>query len=271
VGNENNCLERICWFCYLRLGKLFRKLKSHELSHKGHPNDDLSFTSKALITSAHVGGHDANPTNTISPSLEFVLYSFAIAFDEQYESIPDDEIALLVRKFREMHKFWKERRINSQNSNFSKRKKYDYSNKNDYNNKNDKRKKNCFRDKKKRNIKKIISQACVAMNDFDLSSEDSSSSEEDEEVNYKKKEGDFTGLCLMAKGVFHENKDLNLKLERSFVEIASLQSMHNDMSAQPCGNCNIIMVNSADLMIVHTQITSQLKGVKLELKLVPCF
>jgi hypothetical protein len=109
------------------------------------------------------------------------------------------------------------------------------------------------------------------MNDFDLSSEDSSSSEEDEEVNYKKKEGDFTGLCLMAKGVFHENKDLNLKLERSFVEIASLQSMHNDMSAQPCGNCNIIMVNSADLMIVHTQITSQLKGVKLELKLVPCF
>jgi hypothetical protein len=47
--------------------------------------------------------------------------------------------------------------------------------------------------------------------------------------------------------VFHENKDLNLKLENSFVEIASLQSVHNDMSGKPCENCNIIMVNYADL------------------------
>jgi hypothetical protein len=31
------------------------------------------------------------------------------ASDEQYESIPDDEIALLVRKFRALHKFCKER------------------------------------------------------------------------------------------------------------------------------------------------------------------
>jgi hypothetical protein len=113
------------------------------------------------------------------------------------------------------------------------------------------------------------------LSNFDFSSEDSSSSEEDENVNYKKKEDDFTGLCLMAKGrssrnnsdfdsdfdvsndliydglsskvvkledalcsqdkllcrVFHENKDLNLRLENSFTEIASLQSMHNDMSA----------------------------------------
>jgi hypothetical protein len=38
------------------------------------------------------------------------------------------------------------------------------------------------------------------MSDFDFSSEDSSSSEEDEKVNYKKKEGDFIRLCLMAKG-----------------------------------------------------------------------
>jgi hypothetical protein len=142
---------------------------------------------------------------------------------------------------------------------------------------------------------------------LDFSSEDSLSSEEDEKVNYKKKEGDFTGLCLMAKGrssrnnsdsdsnvsddltydglssrvhkledalcsqdkllcrVFCENKDLNLKLKNSFAEIAFLQSMHSDMSAQPCENCNVIMVNYAYL-IVHTQVASQLKGAELELR-----
>jgi hypothetical protein len=65
------------------------------------------------ITSAHVGGHDANPTNTISPSLEFALSSLAAASDEQYKSISVDEIALLARKFCVMHKYRKERRINS--------------------------------------------------------------------------------------------------------------------------------------------------------------
>jgi hypothetical protein len=115
----------------------------------------------------------------------------------------------------------------------------------------------------------------------------SSSSEEDEKVNDKKNEGDFTMLCLMTKGgssrndsdsdvgddltydglsykvlkleddlcnqdkllyrVFRQNKDLNLKLENSFVEIAFLHSMHNDMSAKPCENYNMIMMNYADL------------------------
>jgi hypothetical protein len=42
--------------------------------------------------------------------------------------------------------------------------------------------------------------------------------------------------------------------------------MHSDMSAQPCENCNMVMVNYADLWIVHTEVTSQLKGAKLELK-----
>jgi hypothetical protein len=42
--------------------------------------------------------------------------------------------------------------------------------------------------------------------------------------------------------------------------------MHNYMSAQPCENCNMIMVNYADLCIVHTQVASQLKDAKLELK-----
>jgi hypothetical protein len=81
-------------FATLDTEKLFNKLKPHELSYKGQRNHDASFTSKALLSSARVGGHDANPTNTISPSLEFALSSLAITFDEQYESIPDDEIAL---------------------------------------------------------------------------------------------------------------------------------------------------------------------------------
>jgi hypothetical protein len=48
------------------------------LSHKGRPNHDASFSSKALITSARVGGHDANSTTTISPALS----SLAAASDE---------------------------------------------------------------------------------------------------------------------------------------------------------------------------------------------
>jgi hypothetical protein len=79
---------------------LFSKLKSHELSHKGRPNHDASFSSKTLITDAHVGCHVANPTNTTdSSTLEFALSSLSVASDEQYETIPDDEIALLARKF----------------------------------------------------------------------------------------------------------------------------------------------------------------------------
>jgi hypothetical protein len=151
-------------------------------------------------------------------------------------------------------------------------------------------------------------RAFVALSYFDFSSEDSSSAEEDEKVNYKKKDDNFTGLCLMAKvrssrnnsnsdsvvsddltydglssklhklddvlcsqdkllcKVFCENKDLNLKLENSFAEIAFLQSMHNDMSAKPCKNYNMIIVNYADLWIMHTQVASQFNGAKLELK-----
>jgi hypothetical protein len=76
-------------------------------------------------------------------------------------------------------------------------------------------------------------------------------------------------LCNQDKlvcKIFRENKKLNLELENSFAEIASLRSMHDDMSAKPCENCNMIMVNYVDLWIVHTQVASQLKGAKLELK-----
>jgi hypothetical protein len=103
-------LEESTNFATLDTEKFFSKLKSHELSCKGCPNHDASFFSKALITSARIGGHDANPTTTVSSALEFALSSLAAASDEQYESIPDNEIALLARKFRALHKFCKKRR-----------------------------------------------------------------------------------------------------------------------------------------------------------------
>jgi hypothetical protein len=93
-------LEESTDFTILDTEKLFSKLKSHELSWKGHPNHDASFSSKALITGARVGGHVANPTNTTASSaLEFALSSLCVASDKQYRSIPDDKIALLARKF----------------------------------------------------------------------------------------------------------------------------------------------------------------------------
>jgi hypothetical protein len=159
-------LEESADFATLDTKKMFSKLQSHELSRKGHLNHDVSFTSKALITSARVGGYVANPTNTISPSLEFTLSSLAATSDEQYESIPDDEIALLARKFHALHKFCKERTRSprgcfkcSDTTHFiadcPKRKKLDSSNKYNYTNRNDSSnkgddKKYRFRDKKKK-------------------------------------------------------------------------------------------------------------------------
>jgi hypothetical protein len=110
-GMKITALEESADFANLDMEKLFSKLKSHELSRKGRLNHDASLSSKALITSARIGGHDANPTNTtVSSTLEFALSSLIAASDEQYESIPDDEIALQTRKFHALHKFHKERR-----------------------------------------------------------------------------------------------------------------------------------------------------------------
>jgi hypothetical protein len=110
-GMKITTLEESADFTTLDIKKLFSKLKSHELSRKGHPNHDASLTSKAFVTSTDVGGHVANPTNTTdSSALEFVLSSLSTASDKQYESIPDDKIVLLARKFCAFHKFRKERR-----------------------------------------------------------------------------------------------------------------------------------------------------------------
>jgi hypothetical protein len=59
---------------------------------------------------------------------------------------------------------------------------------------------------------------------------------------------------------------LNLELESSFSEIASLRSAHDDMSAKPCDSCTMIMVNYADLWLIHSHVASLLDGARLELR-----
>jgi hypothetical protein len=291
-GMKITALEESADFATTDTKKLFSKLKCHELSRKGHPNHDASLTSKAFVTSTHVGGHVANPTNTIdSSALKFALSSLVVASDEQYKSIPDDEIALLARKFRTLHRFCKERRRSPRCcfecgdtthfiadcpkwKKFNSSNKYNYNNWNDSSDKGEGKKKYHFGDKKKKKFQKMISRACVDLNDLDFSSDDSSSSEEDEKPKHKI--CDFTGLCLMGKSsrhisnsdsdvsddssleslslrvvklenalcnqdkllckIFRENKKLNLELESAYSEIATLRSVHDDMSTKSCDN-----------------------------------
>jgi hypothetical protein len=63
-GMKITALKESTNFATLDAKKLFSKLKSHELSRKGRPNHDASLSSKALITSARVGGHDAKTPPT---------------------------------------------------------------------------------------------------------------------------------------------------------------------------------------------------------------
>jgi hypothetical protein len=214
-GIKITALEESADFATLDTEKLFSKLKSHELSRKGHPNHDASLTSKASVTSTHIGGHVANPTNTIdSSALEFALSSLSAAYDEQHESIPDDEIALLARKFPALHRFHKERRTSPRDcfdcgdtthfiTGCPKRKKFDSSNKYNYNNQNDSsdkgegKKKYHFGDNKKKKFQKMMSRACATLSDLDFSSDDSSNSKDDERL--KRKTSNFTSLCLMGK------------------------------------------------------------------------
>jgi hypothetical protein len=110
------------------------------------------------------------------PTPSHLLWSFLFSFlaaasDEQYESISNDEIALLARKFHALHKLYKERRRTPRGCfecsdtthfivDFPKRKKFDsnkyyYNNQNDSRNKGDHKKNNCFGDKKKKKKKKF--------------------------------------------------------------------------------------------------------------------
>jgi hypothetical protein len=70
---------------------------------------------------------------------------------------------------------------------------------------------------------------------------------------------------LLCK-IFCGNKKLNLELESAFSKIASLRSAHNDMSVKLCDNCTMIMVNYADLWLLHSRVASLLDGAKLELR-----
>jgi hypothetical protein len=111
---------------------------------------------------------------------------------EVMSSSPDNEIALLARMFHALHNFRKERRRSPRGcfkcgdtthfiADCPKRKmldssnKYDYTNRNDSSNKSENKKKYHFGDKKKKKFQKIMSRACAALNDFDFSSDDSSS------------------------------------------------------------------------------------------------
>jgi hypothetical protein len=173
-GMKITVLEEYTDFATLDTEKLFSNIKSHELSRKGCPNHDASLTSKTFVTSTHVGGHAVNPTNTIDSSvLEFILSSLAAASGEQYESIPNDEIALLARKFCTLHRFRKERRRSPRGCfecgdtthfivDCPKQKKLDSSNKYNYNNqidssdKGEGKKKYRFVDRKKKKFQKMI-------------------------------------------------------------------------------------------------------------------
>jgi hypothetical protein len=139
--------------------------------------------------------------------------------NEQYESIPDDEITLLARKFHALHKFCKERRRSPRGcfkcgdtthfiADCTKRKKlnspsnkYDYTKRNDYSKGDDKKKYHFGNKKKKKKFQKMMSWVCAALSNLDISSDDSSCSEVDKKV--KRKLGDFTDLYLMGKSLWH--------------------------------------------------------------------
>jgi hypothetical protein len=149
-GMKITSLEESADFATLDTEKLFSKLKSHELSRKGRPNYDALFTSKALITSTRIGGHDANPTNTSSPSLEFALSSFLQLLMSNMRAFLTTRLPCLQKKFGRCTSFGRrgEETLETpkRKNNRPKRKK-----KNNY------KKKNHFGDKKKKNTKKIMS------------------------------------------------------------------------------------------------------------------
>jgi hypothetical protein len=72
-----------------------------------------------------------------------------------------------------------------------------------------------------------MSRACAILSDFDFSSDDSSSSEEDEK--FKCKQGNFTRLCLIGKSsrnIFDSDSDVSedLLFESLSLKIAELEN-----------------------------------------------
>jgi hypothetical protein len=69
---------------------------------------------------------------------------------------------------------------------------------------------------------------------------------------------------LLCK-VFCENKKLNLELESVFLK-SFLFDPCMMMSAKPCDNCTMIMVNNADMWLLHSHVVRLLDGARLELR-----
>jgi hypothetical protein len=59
---------------------------------------------------------------------------------------------------------------------------------------------------------------------------------------------------------------LNLELKSASSDIVTLRSAHDNMSAKSCDNCKMIIVNYADLWLVHSHVASLFDGAILELR-----
>jgi hypothetical protein len=59
---------------------------------------------------------------------------------------------------------------------------------------------------------------------------------------------------------------LNLELKSASSDIVTLRSAHDNMSAKSCDNCKMIIVNYADLWLVHSRVASLFDGAILELR-----
>jgi hypothetical protein len=86
-----------------------------------------------------------------------------------------------------------------------------------------------------------MSQACVALSDFDFLSEDSSSSEEDEKIKCKKCE--FTELCLMGKSS-PNNSDSDVSDDLFFESLSSkVVKLENALCNQDKLLCKVFREN----------------------------
>ena len=59
---------------------------------------------------------------------------------------------------------------------------------------------------------------------------------------------------------------MNLGLESSFSEIVSLRSTHDGMSVKPYDRCTMIIVNYADMWLIHSHVAGLLDSARLELR-----
>jgi hypothetical protein len=103
----------------------------------------------------------------------------------------------------------------------------------------------------------------ISDSDSDVSDD---SSPEGLSLQVAKHENDVCNQDKLLGKVFRENKKLNLELESSFSEIASLRSTNDDTCAKPCDSCTIIMVNYVNMWLIHSHIASLLDGARLELR-----